>query len=156
MFAVGDKVVYPMHGVGVIENIENHKVLGESNKYYMLKFINGKMLAMVPVTSCIEVGLRCVVGKREYEKALDYFSNDDYLSENPNWNQRYRDNMEKLKSGDFLSVAEVVKALKKRNDGKGLSSGERKIFLTAKQVLISELMCVSGNSYEYYEELLGI
>jgi CarD family transcriptional regulator len=97
-----------------------------------------------------------VVGKREYEKALDYFSNDDYLSENPNWNQRYRDNMEKLKSGDFLSVAEVVKALKKRNDGKGLSSGERKIFLTAKQVLISELMCVSGNSYEYYEELLGI
>lgn len=156
MFAVGDKVVYPMHGVGIIEKIESHIVLGKCNRYYILKFINGKMLAMVPVSSCKEVGLRSIISKQEYDKALEYFNNDEYADENPNWNQRYRDNIEKLKSGDFLAVVEVVKSLKKRNEDKGLSSGERKIFLTAKQVLISELMCVSGNSFEHYEKLLGI
>ena len=110
VFEVGDQVCYPMHGVGVIEAIEERTVLGVTASYYVLRFLIGKMTALVPVESAERVGLRYVVSAEECERVLRFLQ-EESCPENENWNKRYRENYEKLRGGDIYDVADVVKCL---------------------------------------------
>ena len=138
MFDVGDSVFYPMHGVGIVESIQEKDMLGERAKYYILRFITSKLTAMVPVASADSVGLRPVIDSSECEKIFEYLDAAAVCAESENWNQRYRDNLAKLKGGDIYDVADVIKCLKRRDSLKGLSAGDRKMLITARQVLSAE------------------
>ena len=155
MFQIGDLVCYPMHGVGVVEAIEERSILGEQTQYYMLRFVMGRMTAMVPVATAESVGLRALVDEEVCAKVVDYLKSDDIMDESDNWNQRYRDNLDKLRIGDIFSVAEVVKCLIRRDREKGLSAGERKMYLTARQVLLAELTASSGKEEDEFLPLVG-
>ncbi len=155
MFQIGDLVCYPMHGVGVVEAIEERSILGEQTQYYMLRFVMGRMTAMVPVATAESVGLRALVDEEVCAKVVDYLKSDDVMDESDNWNQRYRDNLDKLRIGDIFSVAEVVKCLIRRDREKGLSAGERKMYLTARQVLLAELTASSGKEEDEFLSLVG-
>ncbi len=144
MYNIGDKVVYPMHGAGVIDKIEERHILNETKSYYVLKFSVGGMKVMVPVNSVEKSGLRSVISKPDFEKVMESFKGDVEVEDSTNWNRRYRENMEKIKTGDVFETAEVVKTLVLREKRKGLSSGEKKMLLTAMQILVSELSVVSG------------
>ncbi|OQB23410.1 MAG: RNA polymerase-binding transcription factor CarD [Firmicutes bacterium ADurb.Bin182] len=154
MFNIGDKICYPMHGVGVVEAIKEQQVLGETARYYVLRFIIGKMTAMVPVNNAEQVGLRHVIPREECERVVKYMSQPS-CQESENWNQRYRENLEKLRNGDVYGVADVVKCLNKRESDRGLSAGERKMLATARQVLLAELAASSGEDPQKYMNLVG-
>jgi len=147
VFHVGESVCYPMHGVGVVENIEERTVLGETAQYYVLRFIANRMTAMVPVAAADAVGIRSIIRETECAPVLEYMTGEP-CEESANWNQRYRDNLAKLKGGDIYDVADVIKCLKKRDAEKGLSAGERKMLMTARQVLLGELAAASGRDAE--------
>lgn len=153
MFKVGDKVVYPMHGAGVIEAIEEKEVLGETRKYYVMRMPIGDMKVMVPMDSVAEIGLRRVVDEEGVEKVLNILR-DKKSTMSANWNHRYRANMEKIKSGNIFEVAEVVRNLILRDKEKGLSTGERKMLENAKRILISELVLAKGEEEGQVESLL--
>ena len=155
MFQVGDMVCYPMHGVGVVEAIEERSVLGEKAQYYILRFVMGKMDAMVPVASAEHVGLRPLADPARCSEVVTFLSDDSCSDESDNWNQRYRDNLDKLRAGDILGVADVVECLIRRDREKGLSAGERKMYLTARQVLVAELAASSGKEEDEFLTLVG-
>ena len=155
VFQIGDMVCYPMHGVGVVESIEEQSVLGETAKYYMLRFVMGRMSAMVPVETAEAVGLRKLVCAGECEKVVAFLAEEGCSDESENWNQRYRDNLNKLRVGDIFGVADVVKCLIRRDREKGLSAGERKMYLTARQVLVAELSASSGKEESEFLPLVG-
>lgn len=153
VFNIGDKVVYPMHGAGVIEAIEEKEVLGEKQTYYIMKLPIGEMKVMVPTDNVEEVGLREIIDNESVSKVVEVLKgNKSKMSSN--WNRRYRANMEKIRSGDIYEVAEVVRNLAIRDAEKGLSTGERKMLDNAKQILISELVLVQDTTEEEIEELL--
>ena len=139
MYKIGDRVVYPMHGAGVIESIEEKEILGEKRQYYILKLPVGDMKVMIPITNCREVGLREVIDSDGVQKVIGILS-DQSTNMSANWNRRYRANLEKIKSGNIYEVAEVVRNLINRDKEKGLSSGERKMLENARQILLSELV----------------
>ncbi|MDK2930203.1 MAG: CarD family transcriptional regulator [Bacillota bacterium] len=139
VFNVGDKVVYPMHGAGVIEAVEEREVLGERQKYYILRIPLGDMRVMVPLNNAREVGLRSVISEEDVKKVYEILGGAK-TKMSSNWNRRYRANLEKMKSGDVFAVAEVVRNLAYRDREKGLSTGERRMLDNAKQILISELV----------------
>lgn len=155
MFQIGDLVCYPMHGVGAVEAIEEQTILGETAQYYRLRFMIGRMTAMVPVKTAKNVGLRALADADTCEKVVDFLRTGDCSLESDNWNQRYRDNMEKLKMGDILTVADVVKCLMLRDNARGLSAGERKMYLTARQVLVAELVASTGRDESEFLPLVG-
>jgi len=144
-----------MHGVGIVEQIEEQCILGETTQYYMLRFLMGRMTAMVPVNSAEKVGLRALVDRPTCEKVIAFLDNDHVSVESDNWNQRYRENLEKLRLGDIHIVADVVKCLMCRDREKGLSAGERKMYLTARQVLVAELAAAMGVPESTYMPLVG-
>ncbi|NMB41084.1 MAG: CarD family transcriptional regulator [Firmicutes bacterium] len=141
MFDIGDKVVYPMHGAGVIEAIEEKEILGDKKKYYVMNIPNGDMKVMIPLDNVQKVGLRDVIEKGSVGTVYQILESHDELT-NVNWNRRYRANMEKIKSGSIFKVAEVVGSLLLRDRKKGLSTGERRMLESAKQILMSELLMV--------------
>ncbi len=143
MYKVGDNVVYPMHGAGVIEAIEEREVLGERQKYYIMALPIGDMKVMIPMDSAEEVGLRQVIDDEGVKRVYEILGGEE-TAMSSNWNRRYRANMEKIKSGDIYEVAEVVRNLTLRDQDKGLSTGERKMLESARQILISELVVASG------------
>ncbi|WP_066640531.1 CarD family transcriptional regulator [Desulfolucanica intricata] len=151
MFKIGDKVVYPMHGAGVIEAIEEKEVLGEIRQYYILRLPIGNMKVMIPITN--GVGLRQVIDRDGVQRVLRILS-DKSTNMPPNWNRRYRANLEKIKSGNIFEVAEVVRNLIKRDKEKGLSSGERKMLENARQILISELVLATELEEEKAQSLV--
>ena len=108
MFDVGDKVVYPMHGAGFIEAVEEREILGEKQKYYILRIPMGDMRVMVPLESAEDVGLRGVIDKDDVEKVYEVLASDR-TKMSSNWNRRYRANLEKIRTGDVFAVAEVVR-----------------------------------------------
>lgn len=153
MYDVGDKIVYPMHGAGVIEAIEEKVILGERKKYYVMKMPIGEMKVMIPINCAGSVGIRNVIDKSIADKVLR--SLEGNTAEQPsNWNKRYRENLSKIKSGNVFDVAEVVKHLTIRERQKGLSTGERKMLNSAKQILISELVLVEDMKPDEVEELI--
>ena len=150
MFQVGDKIVHPMHGAGVIDSIVTKKVNGVVRDYYILKLPVGGMLVMIPTSNSEEIGVRPVVDKDEADRLIDSMP-DIEVDMTQNWNRRYRENMMRIKSGDLLEVAKVVKGLMLRDVDRGLSTGERKMLHSAKQILISELVLSQNTSYEDVE-----
>lgn len=141
MFNIGDRVVYPMHGAGIIEGVEEKEILGATKKYYVMKLPLGDMKVMIPIDNVDNVGLRQIINLEELNQVFEVLRGEkSHMSQN--WNRRYRANMEKIKSGDIHSVAEVVRNLMLRDKEKGLSTGERKMLDNARQILVSELILV--------------
>ncbi len=143
MFSVGDRVVYPMHGAGVIEAIEEKEILGARKKYYVMKMPLGEMKVLIPTDNITQVGLRGVIEREKVEEVFVVLQGEQPKM-STNWNRRYRNHLEKIKSGDIFEVAEVVRNLMLRDREKGLSTGESKMLDTARQILISELILVQG------------
>lgn len=154
MFQVGDKIVHPMHGAGVINGIVEKKVNGVVRSYYELMLPIGGMLVMIPTENSEEIGVRPIIDKDQGEQVIAAFGNIE-VEMDQNWNRRYRENMVRLKSGDLLEVVRVVKGLMLRDGARGLSTGERKMLHSAKQILISELVFSQSSSYEEIEDRIN-
>ena len=153
MFNVGDKIVYPMHGAGTIDSIEEKNILGENQFYYVIR-MPGEVKVMVPTDRAEQIGVRNVIGKEEAEKVISILGEDE-TEMSQNWNKRYRDNMEKMKSGSVYEVADVVRNLSFKQKEKGLSTGEKKMLSNAKQILVSELVLAEHASQDEVEELIN-
>ena len=152
MFNVGDKIVYPMHGAGTIDAIEEKNILGENQAYYVIK-MPGEVKVMVPTAKAEQIGVRSVINKDEAEKVISVLGEDE-TEMSQNWNKRYRDNMEKMKSGSAYEIADVVRNLAFKQKEKGLSTGEKKMLSNAKQILVSELVLAEHASQEEVEKLI--
>ena len=152
MFNVGDKIVYPMHGAGTIDAIEEKDILGEKQAYYIIK-MPGEVKVMVPTAKAEEIGVRNIISKENAGKVFEILEENETEMSN-NWNKRYRDNMEKMKSGDIYEVADVVRNLSFKQKEKGLSTGEKKMLNNAKQILVSELVLAEHASKEEVETLI--
>jgi len=153
MYQIGDKIVYPMHGAGIIEAIEDREVLGSKQSYYIMRIPAGDMTVMIPVLKCDDIGVRSIIDKSEARKVLEAFRSTP-ISDDSNWNKRHRDNMEKIKSGDIYKVLTVVKELMYRDKLKGLSTSERKMLNNAKQIIVSELVLSSVADQEDIESIM--
>lgn len=147
MFVIGDKIVYPMHGAGIIEQIEEKTILGETRRYYILRVPCGDMKIMIPIDSSEEIGVRAIISREEMIAVIEFLG-EESTEMSSNWNRRYRENMEKLKTGDVHNVAEVVRNLMRTDKEKKLSTGEKKMLSNAKQILISELILVNDIDQE--------
>lgn len=141
VFNVGDKVVYPHHGAGVVEKVEVKTVEGEKKKYFILSLCGGDLRITVPAESTVDVGLRSVIPRREVKSVFEVLNQEQ--SQMPtNWNHRYKKNRDKIRSGDVYEVAEVVRNLSIREQQKGLSTGEKRMLNQARQILLSEIIYV--------------
>lgn len=152
MFNVGDYIVYPMHGAGTVDAIEEKNILGEKQSYYIIK-MPGEVKVMVPTSKAEEVGVRSIIDKNSAQRVFKILEEDE-TEMAQNWNKRYRDNMDKMKSGDIYEVADVVRNLTFKQKEKGLSTGEKKMLLNARQILISELALVQSSSQDEVENLV--
>ncbi len=139
-----------MHGAGVIDSIVQRKVAGHVQEYYQLRLSVGNMVVMVPTDNTGEIGMRPVVSGQRAEELMSAMEGIE-VDMTQNWNRRYRENLVRLKSGDLLEVARVVKGLRRRESQRGLSNGERKMLHTARQILISELVLAQSLPYETVE-----
>lgn len=152
MFSIGDKVVYAMHGAGTVKAIEEKKILGEVRSYYILHIAHGNMEIMVP-TEGDSVGLRPIVGADVIPRVEDVLASESTPMD-INWNRRNRENMERLKTGDILEVAAVIRNLLRVDRIKKLSTGEKKLLMNARQILASEIAVVTGTSEEEAQQLI--
>ena len=152
MFKVGDKIVYPMHGAGVIETIEEKSILNEKQSYYIIK-MPGEVKVMVPTAKAEEIGVRNIIDKETAGKVINVLEQDS-TEMSMKWNKRYRDNVEKMKSGDIFEVADIVRNLSFKQKDKGLSTTEKKMLLNAKQILVSELVLAESKEKEEIESLV--
>ncbi|MEG0291175.1 MAG: CarD family transcriptional regulator [Anaerovoracaceae bacterium] len=153
MYNIGDKIVYPMHGAGVIEEIETKKILGEDRQYYILNVPYGDMKIMIPVEKSDEIGVRGILSKEEIQKVFEVLRQDSTEMSN-NWNRRNRENMDKLKTGDVFEIAEVIRNLVRTERLKSLSTGEKKLLSTAMQILVSELILVNNITIDEAKDLI--
>ncbi|MEG0156286.1 MAG: CarD family transcriptional regulator [Anaerovoracaceae bacterium] len=154
MYKIGDKIVYPMHGAGVIEEIEKKMILGEVREYYVLKVPCGDMKIMIPVDKSDEIGVRTVISEGELVAVIEVLKSTSTEMSN-NWNRRHRENMEKLKTGKATEVAEVVRNLLRMEREKHLSTGEKKMLANAKQILQSELILAGDMEQSDAEKLIS-
>lgn len=139
-FKIGDLAVYPAHGVGRIEAIESRVVNGEKHDFYIMKIIENNMVIMIPISNVEAVGLRDVIPQKEIPKIMDVMrSQRDMAIDNQTWNRRYREYMDKIKTGSLYELAEVFRDLSLLKLTKDLSFGERKLYDTAHTLLIKEL-----------------
>ena len=154
MFQVGDKVVHPMHGAGVIDSIVDERIDGRTQAYYVFRMpVNGLVLK-IPTANSNAVGLRAVVDADYADQVIDALSGLQ-IDVTSNWNRRYRENLERLKSGDLYEVARVIKCLTIRDSQRGLSTGERKMLHSAKQIFISEIVLAKDLPYGVIEGRLN-
>ncbi len=153
MFNVGDNIVYPMHGAGTINAIEEKEVLGEKQQYYVIK-MPGEVMVMVPTAKAEAMGVRSVIDSKSAGEVLKLLEqNETEMSDN--WNKRYRDNLEKMKTGDIYKIADVVRNLSFKQKEKGtLSTGEKKMLSNAKLILVSELVLAEHTSKDEIEKLI--
>ncbi|TKB09024.1 CarD family transcriptional regulator [Desulforhopalus sp. IMCC35007] len=146
MFSEGDMAVYPAHGVGVIKAVETKTVGGINQSFYILEILDNSMRIMIPTDSSDNVGLRAIVGKDEVGDILDILSDRTVELGTQTWNRRYRDYMEKIKTGSVHEVAIVLRDLFLLSVDKDLSYGERKMLDTAKSLLVKEISLAQNNS----------
>lgn len=139
MFIAGDMAVYPAHGVGVIESIETQNVAGIDHSFYVMKIIENDMKIMIPTRNSSNVGLRAIIEENEVEKVLGILRDRKVSISAQTWNRRYRDYMEKIKTGSIFEVAVVLRDLFLLSVDKELSYGERKMMDTAKSLLVKEI-----------------
>src|SRR6476659_7963340 len=153
VFTKGDKVVYPHHGVAIIEDMQEQDFLGEKRAYFVLRLAHGDLTLKVPVDNTREIGLREVVSKREVKKVMDVLREDE-TNMPANWSRRFKTNVEKIKSGDIYQIAEVVRNLSIREKDKGLSAGEKRMLTKARQILVSELTFAYETTEEKTEAMI--
>ncbi len=139
MFAEGDLAVYPAHGVGVIKKIETQTVAGTNQTFYVLEILENRMRIMIPTASSRSVGLRAIVGRGQVDAVIQILEDRTVEIETQTWNRRYRDYMDKIKTGSVYEVAAVLRDLFLLSVDKDLSYGERKMLDTAKNLLVKEL-----------------
>jgi CarD family transcriptional regulator len=154
MYKIGDKIVYPMHGAGIIEKIEEKEILGKTRQYYVLSLSPGDMKVMIPIDKCEEIGVRDIIGEQDIEAVFDVLRAPS-TKMSDNWNRRNRENMERLKTGDIQEVAGVVRNLVRVEKDKPLSTGEKRMLSNAKQILISELILTLNKKAEEIEVIIG-
>lgn len=152
MYNVGDEVVYPMHGAGRIVAIEEKEVMEEKQSYYILE-MPGEVKVMIPTATAEEHGIRSVINKDEAQKVMSVLEQDETEMEK-NWNKRYRENMDKMKSGNIYQIADVVRNLSFKQKEKGLSTGEKKMLNNAKQILVSELVLTEHATQDEIEDIV--
>lgn len=154
MYTLGAKVVYPIHGVGIIDSIEDKTVLGERHSYYVIKLTISDMTVMIPVERSEELGLRLIVSDREANKALRLIGGQS-TEMDEDWKSRYQHNFEKIKSGSILNVAEVVRNLFHRNRVKELSIMEKKLYENAYRLLVDEISYVKDLEREEVQNIVS-
>ena len=153
MFSIGDKIVYPMHGAGTIDAIEEKEVLGEKKQYYIIN-MPGQVKVMVPTDHAESMGVRNIIDSNGANKVLSILEKDE-TEMSDNWNKRYRENLDKMKTGDIYQVADVVRNLSFKQKEKGtLSTGEKKMLNNAKLILVSELALAEHSSNDEIEKLV--
>lgn len=153
MFNIGDNIVYPMYGAGIITDIVEKDFLGENRRFYCVSLPYCRMEASVPVDNCEKLGVRTIIDRSRIDEVIEVLKGDTE-SMNPNWNKRYRDNTDRMRTGDILEVAAVVRNLVRTDRAKPLSTGEKKLLATAKQILESELIYAGGFTMEEADELV--
>lgn len=153
-YNIGDKIVYPVHGAGVIESIEDREIMGEKKEYYIMKMPIGDMKVMIPVANAENIGIRDVIDKQEADKVIARFK-ECSTEMDSNWNKRSRENSAKIKSGNIYEVAQVVKSLMFRDKTRGLSTGERKMLNSAKQIMVSELVMAKEVKQSEIEKIIN-
>jgi len=140
MFKVGDKVLHPLHGIAIIEQVEEKEIRGESTNYYILNLFMKKMKIMIPVEKANDVGIRRLSNSGQVQEAFDVLKSRRTKEVAINWNRRYRHNLDQIKTGDICKVAEVLKSLSDKQRRKGLSMGEKKMIENVRQLMIGEIM----------------
>ncbi|HYE08833.1 MAG TPA: CarD family transcriptional regulator [Patescibacteria group bacterium] len=153
MFNIGDKIVYPIHGAGVIESIEEKEILGSKNKYYIMKMPIGDMRVMIPLDNIEALGIRTVIDRSLADTILEILAQSP-TEMNKVWTKRYRENGKKIKEGNIFDIAEIVRNLIILDRAKKLSAGEKKILANAKNILLSEIMLVLELENQEAESLL--
>ena len=151
-FKIGDKAVYPIHGVGTIESIESKVFSGLVQNFYILKILDSDMKIMIPEGNVDQVGLREVIARRKVSKVYDILKEKDVIVDNQTWNRRQREYTEKLKSGSPFEIAEVLRDLFVLKLDKDLSFGEKKILDTAKNLLVKEISVAKNVSEDKVKE----
>lgn len=153
MYEIGDKIVYPMHGAGIIDHIEEQEILGEQHQYFILKVSSSDMKVMIPIDKCDDIGIRRIIDKDEVDGVLQVLK-EPSSPMSDNWNRRNRENMEHLRTGDIHEVAGVVRNLLRAEKAKPLSTGEKKMLANARQILESELSLAMEKTPEDIAELV--
>jgi CarD family transcriptional regulator len=153
-FHIGDKVVYPNHGVGIIEQISSRTIGASVEKFYLLKIKASSLKVMVPFHNVASVGLRRVVRNGEIQKILDFLT-DGECENNADWKYRFKENSERMRTGSLLEVAAVLKGLLLLNTSKPLSFREKKMLERARYLLVSELAMAKNCEELQIEELLS-
>ena len=154
MYTVGDKIVYPMHGAAIIEGIEVKEILGIKKKYYVLTSSCKKVKLLIEIDKCQECGIRYIIDENKVDEILEILrTGPDKITNN--WNKRYKENLSKLKSGDILTIAEVIRNLHSIEQLKHLSSGDKKMMLDAQELLISELVLVKNISEQEARDIVS-
>lgn len=153
MFSIGDKVVYPRHGAGVIDGIEEKEVLGEKCKYYVIRIALGDMRVMVPIDKTEAHGIRYITPGEKIDDIYNILSGETSCM-CKNWSKRYRENDTRIRNGDIFDISEIVKNLTVIDREKKLSTGEKRMLDSARQLLISELMLILSEPYEKVDEIM--
>ncbi|MDU6791775.1 MAG: CarD family transcriptional regulator [Anaerococcus sp.] len=153
MFKIGDKIVYPMHGAGIIDSVEIKEFLGEEKEYFILKMPIGNMDISIPKSNINKMNIRDVISKEEGEKILKILE-EDPEDLNNNWNLRYRENQEILKTGDIFKIANMVRDLVALDDDKGLSTTEKKLLNRARRIMASELVMSGSLEKDQAEKMI--
>ncbi len=145
-FKVGDNAVYPGHGVGEVMAVETKEIMGSEHSFYSIRIIESGMKIMVPTNNAESVGLRPIISKKEAAKVLDILTETNVKIDNQTWNRRYREYMEKIKTGSVYEIAEVLRDLFVLKVDKELSFGERKMLDTARALLLKELSLATSKA----------
>jgi CarD family transcriptional regulator len=152
MFNIGDLAVYPAHGVGVIEKIETQEISGCRQDFYVMRILDNDMIIMIPTNNVANVGLRDIIGQSEVPRLYSILKKRDVTIDNQTWNRRYREYMEKIKTGSVFEVAEVYRDLLILKLEKDLSFGERKMLDTARSLLVKEISIAQNVGEEQVEK----
>ena len=152
MFKIGDLAVYPAHGVGVIEDIESQEISGSRQDFYIMRILDNDMKIMIPTQNVNNVGLREIIGQNDVPKLYSILQKRDVIIDNQTWNRRYREYMEKIKTGSIFEVAEVYRDLLILKLEKELSFGERKMLDIARSLLVKEISLAESVEEEQVEK----
>jgi CarD family transcriptional regulator len=154
MFQIGALAVYPAHGVGIIESIQDREVAGLLHKFYIMRLLDTDMIIMIPTGNALNIGLRTVIDRQAVTQVFEILKERPTRLNHQTWNRRYRDYMDKIKTGSLFRVAEVLRDLTLLKLEKELSFGERKMLDTAKNLLVKELSLVNNKEEDEIEEQL--
>ena len=150
-YQIGDKVVHPFHGAGIITSIEEKECFGETHLYYLLNLAHSKLELNIPVDSADSIGLRPVMNPEEAEAVFVHLSMPCAIN-TMNWNKKHRENLDKLRTGNIMDAADVYKYLRLREKKRSLSTGEKKLLINSKNAIFSEIMLATDYSEEALTE----